>query len=57
MTVQLRKYLLEHFTFRYNTLTGATEFQLKNTTDRFRPISEREMNGMIVDARLEGIPC
>lgn len=57
MTIQLRKYLLEHFTFRYNTLTGATEFRLKNTIDSFRPISEREMNGMIVDARLEGIPC
>ena len=55
MTIQLREYLLEHFTFRYNTLTGATEFQLKNTTDCFRPISE--MSGMIVDARLEGIPC
>lgn len=57
MTIQLREYLLEHFTFRYNTLTGATEFQLKNTTDCFSPISEREMNGMIVDARLDGIPC
>lgn len=57
MTLQLRKYLQEHFTFRYNSLTGATEYRLKNATGNFRPINEREMNGIIVDARLEGIPC
>lgn len=57
MTVQLRDYLHEHFTFRYNSLTGATEFRLKSTLGGFRPINEREMNGIIVDARLEGIPC
>lgn len=57
MTAQLREYLQEHFTFRYNSLTGATEYRLKNTTENFRPINEREMNGIIVDARLEGIPC
>lgn len=57
MTMQLREYLEKHFTFRYNTLSGATEFRLKDTTGSFHPVNEREMNGMIVDARLEGIPC
>ena len=57
MTLQLKKYLEEHFIFRYNSLTGATEFRRKNDTGCFHAINDREMNGFIVDARLEGIPC
>lgn len=36
--------------FRYNNLTGATEYREKSGKNCFRPIDEREMNGMIVDA-------
>ena len=58
MTLQLKAYLKDNFVFRYNSLTGATEFrEINDATDSFHPINEREMNGIIVDARLEGIPC
>lgn len=36
---------------------GVTEYRPKETDADFRPIDEREMNGMIVDARLKGIAC
>lgn len=57
MTLQLKEYLDENFVFRYNTLTGATEYRDKSGKTRFRSVDEREMNGIIVDARLEGIAC
>lgn len=57
LTLQLKEYLNDNFDFRYNNLTGATEYREKSGKNCFRPIDEREMNGMIVDARLEGIPC
>ena len=34
-----------------------TEYRSKEEKTFFRPIDEREMNGMIVDARLKGIAC
>ena len=55
--LQIKEYLNNNFVFRYNTLTGATEYKEKNGKSGYRPIDEREMNGIIVDARLEGIPC
>lgn len=57
MTLQLKEYLNDNFMFRYNTLTGATEYRDKSGKTPFRPVDEREMNGIIVDARLEGIAC
>ena len=55
---RLQKFLTERFDFRYNTLTGVTEYRPKAAQGTpFRPIDEREMNGMIVDARLKGIYC
>lgn len=57
LTLQLKEYLNDNFIFRYNSLTGATEYREKIGKSSFRPIDEREMNGIIVDARLEGIPC
>lgn len=55
---RLRNFLVRRFDFRYNSLTGVTEYRTKESKGiPFRPIDEREMNGMIVDARLEGIPC
>ena len=57
LMLQIKEYLNKNFVFRYNTLTGATEYKEKNGKSGYRPIDEREMNGIIVDARLEGIPC
>ena len=57
-TRKLQRFLLERFEFRYNRLTGVTEYRPKNSTDaHFSPIDERNMNGMIIDARMKGIAC
>ena len=57
-TQKLQQFLTQRFEFRYNQLTGVTEYRPKDVTDtRFFPIDERNMNGMIVDARLKGIAC
>ena len=57
-TRRLKNFLYKRFDFRYNRLTGVTEYRAKEAVGTsFRPIDEREMNGMIVDARLAGIPC
>ena len=53
---KLQQFLLERFDFRYNQLTGVTEYRPKEPTSaQFLPIDERNMNGMIVDARLKGV--
>ena len=57
-TQRLKAFLNRRFGFRYNSLTGVTEYREKEAVGKpFRPIDEREMNGMIVDARLAGIAC
>ena len=57
-TRRLKNFLYNRFDFRYNRLTGVTEYRERGAVGNpFRPIDEREMNGMIVDARLAGIPC
>ena len=57
-TRKLQRFLMERFEFRYNRLTGVTEYRPKDATDaHFSPVDERNMNGMIVDARMEGIDC
>ena len=57
-TKRLKNFLNKRFDFRYNRLTGVTEYREKEAVGKpFRSIDEREMNGMIVDARLEGIAC
>ena len=56
-TRKLQRFLNERFDFRHNHLTGVTEYRPKDGSTSFRPIDEREMNGMIVDARLKGIVC
>ena len=55
---KLQEFLTDRFDFRHNQLTGVTEYRPKSSTGMgFRPIDERNLNGMIVDARLEGIAC
>ena len=57
-TRHLKTYLYKHFDFRYNRLTGVTEYREKNVMGaKYRPLDEREMNGLIVDARLAGFTC
>lgn len=57
-TQRLKNFLDKRFDFRYNRLTGVTEYRAKGAVGQpFRSIDEREMNGLIVDARLAGIPC
>ena len=57
-TKRLKAFLNKRFDFRYNRLTGVTEYRERGATGlSFTPIDEREMNGMIVDARMAGIPC
>ncbi|MBR5825110.1 MAG: DUF3874 domain-containing protein [Paludibacteraceae bacterium] len=57
-TRKLQRFLLERYEFRYNRLTGVTEYRPKDATDaHFSPVDERNMNGMIVDARMKGIAC
>lgn len=57
-TLQVQRFLEMHFDFRYNTLTGVTEFRPRDAKEQtFLPVDERQLNGMIVDARLKGIYC
>ena len=57
-TRKLQRFLNDRFDFRHNQLTGVTEYRPKGIADvEFSPIDERNMNGMIVDARLKGIAC
>ena len=57
-TRKLQRFLLERYEFRYNRLTGVTEYRPKGNSDAsFSPVDERNMNGMIIDARLKGIVC
>ena len=57
-TRELHRFLTERFDFRYNLLTGVTEYRPKGSSSTtFLPVDERNMNGMIVDARLQGIAC
>ena len=57
-TRKLQRFLNDRFDFRHNQLTGVTEYRAKgNTCTEFRPVDERNLNGMIVDARLKGIAC
>ena len=57
-TRKLYRFLTERFDFHYNLLTGVTEYRPKGSSNTtFLPVDERNMNGMIVDARLQGIAC
>ena len=57
-TKRLKNFLYKRFEFRFNRLTGVTEYRERDAMGNpFRPIDEREMNGLIVDARLAGVPC
>lgn len=54
---EIEKFLLEQYEFRFNRLTEVTEFRNRNTGDLFRPVSQREMNSLCIEARIRGIDC
>jgi len=54
---QVEKFLLEEYEFQFNSLTEATEFRKKDSEECFRPIQQREMNSLCIEARLQGIDC
>ena len=57
-TLQVQRFLEKHFEFRYNSLTGVTEYRARGGNNQaYKPVDERHLNGMIVDARLKGIYC
>lgn len=53
----VEKFLLEQYEFRFNRLSEVTEFRRKNSKELFLPITQREMNSLCIDARLQGIDC
>lgn len=55
--LRLQAFFDKHFVFRYNSLTGVTEYRAKEGEACFRPVDERELNGLVVNARLSGVRC
>lgn len=45
------------YELRFNLLTETTEFRNKTESGAFRPLSERDLNAICVEAHREGIPC
>jgi len=57
-TKELEEFLRSRFDFRYNCLTGVTEFRAVGETGcPFRPVDERVMNGLVIEARMRGLSC
>lgn len=55
---ELEKWLLKHYSFRFNLLTETTEIRAANATGQpYLPIDNRRMNGLCIDARKAGINC
>ena len=56
---KLGRFLSARYEFRYNRLTGTTEFRHKDGEgdEAFRPATDRELNAICVEAHRAGIPC
>lgn len=55
---ELEKWLLQHYDFRFNLLTEATEFRPVDAEEQpFLPIDNRQMNGLCIDARKADLNC
>lgn len=62
MLLELSGFLEENYAFRYNLLTGETEFAKRwNSREkgkiRYIPVGQREMNGICLAAQAAGIAC
>ena len=56
---KLGRFLDARYDFRFNRLTGATEFRHKGDAGdaAFRPATGRDLNAICVEAHRAGIPC
>ncbi len=52
----LEDYLFSVYNFRFNLLTEQTEYALKKSED-FRPVDQRMLNTLCMEARKQGINC
>jgi len=52
----LEDYLFSVYNFRFNLLTEQTEYALKESAD-FRPVDQRMLNTLCMEARKQGINC
>lgn len=58
LSSDIGKFLTSHYDFRYNLLTGETEFRpTGQRTTPFVPVGKRELNTFCIEAHAEGIPC
>ena len=55
----LGRFLSDRYEFRFNRLTGATEFRHKGDAGdaAFRPATARDLNAICMEAHRAGIPC
>ena len=53
---RMMRFLEERYVFRYNTIMGYTEYRPNNTwVQGYQPVSERVLNQMAIECRLEGL--
>ncbi|WP_297676755.1 DUF3874 domain-containing protein [uncultured Bacteroides sp.] len=58
LSSDIGKFLTSHYDFRYNMLTGESEFRpAGQRTAPFVPVGKRELNTFCIEAHAEGIPC
>ncbi|MCE2617195.1 MAG: VapE domain-containing protein [Phocaeicola sp.] len=50
-------YLSSKYEFRHNELTDVTEYRHKGSEECFMPIDDRALNGIRVEAHLDGLVC
>lgn len=54
----LETFLQERIEFRFNLLSEETEYRYKQLeTDRFYPVTQRDLNSICMEARRTGIDC
>ena len=55
----LGSFLAGRYGFRFNVLTGATEFRClpDKENGNFRPVTERDLNAVCLEAHRHGIDC
>jgi len=55
-SLKMEEFMNRRYTFRFNTMTGAPEYRENNTfCFHFRPVTERVMNSIALNAQKEGL--
>jgi len=54
---KVENFLQGYYLFRFNRLTEQTEIREKEGKTDFRPVCQREMNSLCIEARMRGIDC